>query len=43
MSDFRAIIAKVATGVKPPHSDVPLKPVVIERAQFINSGKPSSK
>lgn len=30
-------IAKVATGVKAPHSDVPLKPIIIERAQIINT------
>lgn len=36
-------IVQVATGVKPPHSDVPLKPVVIERAQLVSGGSASSK
>ncbi len=35
-------IVKVATGDKPPHSNVPLKPVVIERAQLLG-GTSSSK
>jgi peptidyl-prolyl cis-trans isomerase B (cyclophilin B) len=35
-------IAGVPTGDKGPHSDVPLKPVVIEHAQFVG-GNPSSK
>ncbi len=30
-------IAKVQTGVKAPHSDVPLKPVIIERAQVVDT------
>jgi cyclophilin family peptidyl-prolyl cis-trans isomerase len=30
-------IAKVPTGVKGPHSDVPLKPVTIERAQVVDT------
>jgi cyclophilin family peptidyl-prolyl cis-trans isomerase len=29
-------IVKVPTGTRPPHSDVPLKPVVIERVQLLN-------
>lgn len=33
-------IVKVPTGVKAPHSDVPLKPIIIERAQIV-SGAPS--
>jgi cyclophilin family peptidyl-prolyl cis-trans isomerase len=40
--DVVSRIAKVSTGQKPPHSDVPLKPVVIERAQFV-SGESGSK
>ena len=35
-------IVKVPTGDKPPHSNVPLKPVVIERAQLLG-GTSSSK
>jgi cyclophilin family peptidyl-prolyl cis-trans isomerase len=35
-------IAKVSTGQKPPHSDVPLKPIIIERAQLV-SGEAGSK
>ena len=38
--DVVARIAKVSTGVKPPHSDVPLKPVIIERAQLIDVAPP---
>ena len=34
-------IAQVSTGTKPPHSDVPLKPVVIERAQVVGGGSSS--
>lgn len=30
-------IAKVSTGVKAPHGDVPLKPIIIERAQIIDT------
>jgi cyclophilin family peptidyl-prolyl cis-trans isomerase len=36
-------IVKVPTGMKPPHSDVPLKPVVIDRAQLVGGGASSSK
>ena len=36
-------IVQVRTGDKPPHSNVPLKPVVIERAQLVGGGSPSSK
>jgi peptidyl-prolyl cis-trans isomerase A (cyclophilin A)/peptidyl-prolyl cis-trans isomerase B (cyclophilin B) len=35
-------IAGVQTGMKGPHSDVPVKPVVIEHAQIV-SGAPASK
>jgi cyclophilin family peptidyl-prolyl cis-trans isomerase len=35
-------IVAVPTGVKPPHSDVPLKPIVIEKVQIVGGG-PSSK
>ena len=35
-------IAKVSTGQKPPHGDVPLKPIIIERAQLV-SGETGSK
>jgi peptidyl-prolyl cis-trans isomerase B (cyclophilin B) len=31
-------IAKVPTGSRPPHEDVPLKPVVIERMRVITPG-----
>ena len=34
-------IVTVPTGVKPPHSDVPLKPVVIEQVQLVGGGKSS--
>jgi cyclophilin family peptidyl-prolyl cis-trans isomerase len=34
-------IAQVPTGTKPPHSDVPLKPIVIERAQIVGGGSSS--
>jgi peptidyl-prolyl cis-trans isomerase B (cyclophilin B) len=34
-------ITQVPTGTKPPHSDVPLKPVVIERAQIVGGGSSS--
>jgi len=34
-------IAQVPTGTKAPHSDVPLKPVVIERAQIVGGGSSS--
>jgi cyclophilin family peptidyl-prolyl cis-trans isomerase len=40
--DVVSRIVQVPTGVKPPHSDVPLKPVVIDRAQVIG-GSPTSK
>ena len=36
-------IATVTTGTKPPHSDVPLKPVIIQRVQVISGAGPSSK
>jgi len=37
-------IARVATGPgQPPHSDVPLKPVIIERAQIIETPVKSTK
>lgn len=37
-------IAGVATGDRPPHSDVPLQPVVIERASIVGMpGKSTSK
>jgi cyclophilin family peptidyl-prolyl cis-trans isomerase len=36
-------IVQVPTGVKPPHSDVPLKPVVIERAQVVGGESSISK
>ena len=36
-------IAKVATGTKPPHSDVPLKAVIIERATIIENQIKSNK
>ncbi|MDP2242024.1 MAG: peptidylprolyl isomerase [Burkholderiales bacterium] len=36
-------IAKVATGPKAPHSDVPLKPVIIERAKIIETPVKSTK
>ncbi len=37
-------IARVATGPgKPPHSDVPRKPVIIERAQIIDTSVKSTK
>ena len=36
-------IAKVPTGDRPPHGDVPLKPVVIERAQIVSAGESRSK
>jgi peptidyl-prolyl cis-trans isomerase B (cyclophilin B) len=35
-------IVQVPTGTKPPHGDVPLKPIVIERAQIVGAA-PSSK
>ncbi len=35
-------IVQVPTGTKPPHGDVPLKPVMIERAQIVG-GASSSK
>ena len=38
----RLSVAGVSTGMKGPHSDVPLKPVVIEHAQIV-SGAPASK
>lgn len=34
-------IAKVQTGVRAPHSDVPLKPVTIERAQVVDTAAAS--
>ena len=40
--DVVSRIVQVPTGARPPHSDVPLKPVVIERAQVIG-GAPTSK
>ncbi len=36
-------IARVATGSKGPHGDVPLKPVMIERAQIIETSSKSTK
>jgi peptidyl-prolyl cis-trans isomerase B (cyclophilin B) len=36
-------IAGVATGDKPPHSDVPVKPVVIERATIVENTAKSAK
>ena len=30
-------IVKIPTGTRPPHSDVPLKPVVIERARLLDA------
>ena len=37
-------ITKVPTGPgKPPHADVPVKPVVIESARLMDSGSPPSK
>ena len=36
-------IAAVSTGTKAQHSDVPLKPVVIERAQIVSAAVSSSK
>lgn len=36
-------IARVATGTRPPHSDVPLKPVIIERAVIIENQAKSDK
>ena len=36
-------IVKVATGDKPPHSNVPVKPVVIERARLLGDTPPSKK
>ena len=36
-------IAKVATGTKRPHSDVPLKPVVIESIHRLDAGAASPK
>lgn len=37
-------IAGIATGNRPPHSDVPLQPVIIERASIVGmSGKSTSK
>lgn len=36
-------IAKIATGNRPPHSDVPLKPVVIERATIFKNQVESNK
>ena len=41
--DVVSRIAQVPTGTKPPHADVPLKPVVIERAQLVGGGGSSSK
>ena len=39
--DVVSRIVQVPTGVRPPHSDVPLKPVVIERAQVIGGAATS--
>ena len=36
-------IAAVKTAPKPPHDDVPVKPVVIESARIVGGGAPSSK
>jgi cyclophilin family peptidyl-prolyl cis-trans isomerase len=36
-------IVKVPTGVRSPHSDVPLSPVVIEQAQVVGGGDRSSR
>jgi cyclophilin family peptidyl-prolyl cis-trans isomerase len=36
-------IGKVPTGTRPPHGDVPLKPVVIEHVRVLETGKPVSK
>lgn len=36
-------IVKVATADKPPHSNVPVKPVVIERARLLGDTPPSKK
>jgi cyclophilin family peptidyl-prolyl cis-trans isomerase len=36
-------IAKVPTGQKPPHGDVPLKPVIIERAQLLSGAEGGSR
>lgn len=36
-------IARVATGTRPPHGDVPLKPVIIERAVIIGNQAKSDK
>ncbi|MEK6594750.1 MAG: peptidylprolyl isomerase [Pseudomonadota bacterium] len=36
-------IARVATGNRPPHSDVPLKPLVIERATIVENKVKSDK
>jgi cyclophilin family peptidyl-prolyl cis-trans isomerase len=36
-------IVKVPTGARPPHSDVPLKPVVIERARLVSGAEPASR
>jgi peptidyl-prolyl cis-trans isomerase A (cyclophilin A)/peptidyl-prolyl cis-trans isomerase B (cyclophilin B) len=36
-------IAAVPTGTRPPHADVPLKPVVIERVQILDAAGRSSK
>lgn len=41
--DVVSRIVKVPTGAKQPHSDVPLKPVVIERVQLVGAPGPSSK
>jgi cyclophilin family peptidyl-prolyl cis-trans isomerase len=34
-------IVSVATGTRPPHGNVPLKPVVIEQVQLVGDGKSS--
>ena len=36
-------MVKVSTGDKPPHSNVPVKPIVIERAQLVGAAAPPSK
>lgn len=36
-------IVKVATADRPPHANVPVKPVVIERLQIVGADAPSSK
>jgi peptidyl-prolyl cis-trans isomerase B (cyclophilin B) len=36
-------IVKTPTGAKPPHNDVPLKPVIIERMRLVDAGATSSK